>query len=202
MRDCRRQTGSPAGQDAARAWGKPVEGQAISISTERSAYAPGDRVVVKIRFKNLGTKDVRAGTSGILNDYELAVSISEGAFRKRTIAAERGVISLIPENGQVPHTLFGKAKLEALRHGGFFGGVLKPGEYRSAAIDLTRLFDMSLEGKYVISVQRRVWDGKEFRKKATSNELEVAIDGRLGNPVEVNLGKGPTPEEAKEKAGK
>ena len=59
-------------------------------------------------------------------------------FRKRTIAAERGVISLIPENGQVPHTLFGKAKLEALRHGGFFGGVLKPGEYRSAAIDLTR----------------------------------------------------------------
>ena len=57
---------SPAGQDAARAWGKPVEGQAISISTERSAYAPGDRVVVKIRFKNLGTKDVRAGTSGNL----------------------------------------------------------------------------------------------------------------------------------------
>ena len=94
-------------------------------------------------------------------------------------------------------------RLESGRGGGHSYPVLKPGQYAAAAIDqITRLSDMSLEGKYVVSVKRSVLSGGGVAKEATSNQLEVTVDGRLGNPIWQNLGKGPTPEEAKEKAGK
>ena len=188
--------------DGGRAWGKSIAGQAISIATDKAAYAPSQRIVLNIRLKNVGKVDVRLSRAYVLYDYDVTVLLVGGRDRNAAYDGPTGPVQAIPENGQVPHTLLGKVRLESGRGGGHSYPVLKPGQYAAAAIDLTRLFDMSLEGKYVVSVKRSVLSGGGVAKEATSNELEVTVDGRLGNPIWQNLGKGPTPEEAKEKAGK
>ena len=129
-----------------------------------------------------------------------------GADRDAVYDGEHGAVRAIPESGKVPHSSSERPVSNPEKGGGNSPGVLKPGEYRSVAIDVTRLFDFSLEGKYLICVRMCVWDGEAFRKAAKSNELEITVDGRLGNPVTERLGRGPKKDEdkekGKEKAGK
>ena len=197
---------SPKSEDAARAWGKTVEGQAVSIATEKASYAPGERIVLNIRFKNFGNTELRVRTMDSLYMYDVAVSLVGGTHRDAVFDGEHGPVRAIPESGKVPHTLFGKIRLEPAKGEAPSPSVLKPGQYRSVAVDLTRLFDFSLEGKYVVSVQGPVfkdgmflWTDGRFQRTA-SNELEVTVDGHLGNPVVVNLGRGPKKTRTKRKA--
>jgi hypothetical protein len=145
--------------DAKREWGKAVEGQALSIATEKTVYAPGERVVLNVAFKNVGQKIVFIGVDYFFNSNSVKVMFADGK--------------------DVPLTSYGK--LYAKRKGGSgFTFDAKPGEYLHIEIELNRMFDMTLAGKYRISVQRNITrENKELEEKATSNEIEIEINESL-----------------------
>jgi hypothetical protein len=190
--------GAPKTRDAdGRHWGKPVEGQAVSIATDKSAYAPSERIGLNIRFKNVNKTDLPIRWTYPLQLYEVSVSLVEGPHRRALYDTEEGPTRVLPDSGHVPHTLYGKLKYESSRGGSVSSVKLKPNNYRESWIDLTRLFDMSLEGKYVVTVWGPVFkDGGFWRKngvlqRTASNDLEITIDGRLGHGSWLNLGTGP-----------
>ena len=82
-----------------------------------------------------------------------------------------------PTASRAPLTLYGKKWLSR-RSSGVFGGTLKPGETRSLDLELSRLYDCTLEGKYTVTVDRTVMvlkDGKWEAATAVSNKLEITV---------------------------
>ncbi len=56
----------------------------------------------------------------------------------------------------------------------------KPGEEYTVAFDISRMFDMTLTGKYTITSSRTVSVGKTQRfTTITSNAVEVVVDERV-----------------------
>ena len=155
-----------AGGATDRKWGDVVGGQALSVATEKSAFAPGERIVLNIRFNNVGKADVRATLDGTLDIYEVAV--------------------LLPDGKPAPQTLFAKNYYRR-RSGSRSYPVLKPGRYYADTINIARLFDFSVNGKYVITAKRHVWKDGGFKDTATSNPLEIVIDDRGSPPTYEHL---------------
>jgi hypothetical protein len=144
-----------------RVWGKPVGGQAISITTEKVVYAPEEAIILEINFKNIGHEDVRVIEESPLEMYKLIV--------------------LLPNGKEAPFTLYGKNANENWRDGSKAIFVLKPGMQRRVTFMLSRLFDFSLAGKYSVSVKRDVfkYEKVESISEAISNKLEITVDDRL-----------------------
>jgi hypothetical protein len=139
-------------------WGPAVYGQSVSITTDRSAYAPGERIILRMHLKNFTNDEVRALSWRNPHVYRLSVSL--------------------PDGKPAPLSLYGE-KYFSERSSGVFGGELKPGQTRSLDVELSRLFDFSLEGKYAVSVERYVHTLKDRKDgspaTATSNRLEITV---------------------------
>ena len=145
-------------------WGDPVYGQAISISTGKPAYPPSERIVLNICLRNTGTVPVRFPTDDPLLEYRIKV--------------------LLPDGKKAPTTLRGTQRF-SIGTGGGGSSVLRPGRSREMRIDLTRLFDFSLAGRYTISVERTLLGPVSVEappRVAKSNQIKVVVDERLGNP--------------------
>ena len=142
-------------------WGTAVEGQALLISTDKAAYAPGKRIVLSVCFKNVGQKDVRVARTNPLTIYRVAVLLPNG---KKSAA----------------HALWSSKRSRA-RLGSNALGTLKPGEETRVELELSRLFDFTLAGKYTVSVERSVWKNGALSStvKAVSNKLEITVDESL-----------------------
>jgi hypothetical protein len=167
-----------AGKADDRTWGEPIEGQVISIATTKPLYESGDRIVLNVRIKNVATEDAPLFVGpGSPLDYDLTLLLVESPHLRSVDKHARPVLSPTRE---VPRTLQGRVVFDSPRGGGTFSGILKPGEERAVDIDLTRLFDMSLSGRYQIRAQRCVWGRRaiERRATATSNILEITIKER------------------------
>jgi hypothetical protein len=155
---------TPVHKDDGRSWGGPVYGQAISISTEKPAYPPSERIVLNICLKNTGAVPVRFPTGDPLLEYRIKV--------------------LLPNGKEAPTTLRGRQRF-SIGTGGSGSSVLRPGRSREMRIDLTRLFDFSLPGTYTISVERTLLGPVSVEappRVAKSNQIKVVVDERLGNP--------------------
>jgi hypothetical protein len=153
------ETGSPQLPDAQnQKWGKAIEGQAISIATSKTVYTSGEPIILKINFKNTGHNEV--------------------LFVRRLPLAVYDVTVLMPDGTKAPLTLFGTRRFGSRSGGSKIIDSLKPGEQVRSEIELNRVFDMTIDGKYLVSVQRRVWkDGSlQDALKTTSNQLDVSID--------------------------
>jgi len=152
--------GPAASNPEKRQWGKAVEGQAISIATDKTVYAPGDRIVLTTTLKNVGRKDVEFWERGPLATYEVKV--------------------LLPSEKEAPLTLYGQQAARAAKGGGsvFGGPPLKSGEENSSSLVVSRFFDFSLSGKYKISERRFV--GRDPASKepyyAVSNEITIIVE--------------------------
>ena len=72
-------------------WGDEVEGQALSITTEKAAYAPAERIVLNVCFKNVGRRDVEVVIMDPRRIYHIDV--------------------LLPDGKPAPLTLFGKGSI-------------------------------------------------------------------------------------------
>jgi hypothetical protein len=152
----------------ARRWGQAIEGQALSIATKKSEYAPAERVVLNIALRNEGSVDVLAPKRSPLAIYEVRV--------------------LGPDGKEVPHTLWGEKFSTSGKRGSMSVVCLKPGQQIFAEIDLSRLVDISVPGKYGLSVSRFVLkSGTKQGAKAESNELEIVIDDALGGEFQENM---------------
>jgi hypothetical protein len=169
---------SPAqdhGVPEARPWGAQVSGQALSISTDKQTYEAGERIVLDVRLRNFGSAGVGivCGLGPAANE-EYNVVIVESPHMP---GVDEHGIPFVPPGGVVPLTLYGRRAFD--RGGGSSGGIgtLRPGTEKSHTLDLTHLFDMSLDGKYRISMSRYVWGipRTEPPKKATSNTIELTV---------------------------
>jgi hypothetical protein len=145
-----------------RQWGEPLNDQAISIATNKGEYAPGEKIILDIRHKNVGREDVRTWLTAWLNVYDIEVSDWKGK--------------------NVPLTLYGQRRLDTARSGGSVsGGPLHPGEEIGLRINLTRLFDLSNEDTYTVVVKRRLRLGDRKREEGAivSNKIEIRVRDRL-----------------------
>ncbi len=142
-----------------RTWGKPVEAQAVSIGSPKAAYAPGEPIRLKACFKNVGQKDVKVVYTDPLALYQLSVQLPDG---------KPAPLTLFGIQGETGPRISSESRF----------GTLKAGEVTCDEIELTRLFDFTLPGKYTVSAQRVV--SVNSRLKATSNNLEITVDESLG----------------------
>lgn len=137
-------------------WGKPVDGLAISIKTDKHAYAPEERIVLKVCLRNVGQRSVTVlHNVNPLALYELNVSFSD--------------------EQPVPPTLYGQGRLDAPCFGTTYAP-LKPAEEVGDEISLGRLFDFSLDRTYTVSVTRALWQDERRMLRATSNVLTLTVD--------------------------
>ena len=156
-------------------WGDAVDGQAISIATEKDVYEASERIVLTLRIKNVGEAEVPIRYP-VPFEYDLRVLLVDSPHAK---AIDRRNAPVVPLKGAVPRTLYGVLQLERLGSTTGASAALKPGDHRAVQIDVNRLFDMSVAGKYTISAQRHVWKSRtSLPSKATSNTLEIAIKDR------------------------
>jgi hypothetical protein len=159
----------------ARPWGAKVFNQALSITTDKQTYEAGERIVLDVRFKNFGSAGVWVVSGfGPAANEKYNVVIVESPHMPGV--GEHG-IPFVPPGGVVPLTLYGRREFDTSGGSSGGSGTFRPGREKSHTLDLTRLFDMSLDGKYRIWVSRYVWGipRTEPPKKATSNTIELTV---------------------------
>jgi hypothetical protein len=142
-----------------RRWGRTVEGQALSIMTNKNKYAPLELILLDVVLKNVAKVDI----------YYI-----NGAhpFDMYTVKV------LLPDGKEAPYTRFGNHLSQRRNHQpATTSSVLKPGKQVSDSIELTRLYDMSLSGDYTISLQRQLWRGDAIdpKLKIESNSITITI---------------------------
>lgn len=154
-------------------WGEPVLGQALSISTEKREYAPGEAIVLVIRIKKVGTNESPSFT------YD--------------VRRQDAVTMLLPDGKQPPLTAEEERRRKEPARDGAFGVRLKPGEERRRELELTRIFDMTAPATYTVSVRRHVVVG--------NGEDYARVQGEVtSNRIAINVVNPPAPGESKKTA--
>jgi hypothetical protein len=136
---------------------KELQGQAISIKTKKAVFVPGEPIILTISLKNVSTNDIEI-VGPILAGYDIEV--------------------LGPTGEKVPLTLYGKMRFENSRLGSRAVNMLKPGTDFSLEVNLSRLFDMTLRGKYIVSAQSVVGRAQGDTRvvlKVTSNKVNLNV---------------------------
>jgi hypothetical protein len=156
-----------------REWGETIDGQAVSIATDKSEYSPGERIIVDILYKNVGEKDLTISNLRLFTGFELVV--------------------LLPNGKPVPLTRFGQKHLTNSRSGSESSLVLGPGQQIEFQLNLTRLFDLTTGDKYKVIVVRKPLLGIPTEKQPTmvSNTIGIFVNERLAKEtdLEEDLGK-------------
>jgi hypothetical protein len=157
-------------------WGKPVEGQAISITAPKLAYACGEPIALNIRLKNVGSVAVFDPRERVRHSplYRFDVRLAGGA----AIAELAGTwgprkpadFAALPQS---------RAPAE--------GTTIEPGTEIPAYAVLNRAHDMSRPGKYVVSARRNVVvpGGGLSPAPAVSNTLEITVADVVAEQLKV-----------------
>jgi hypothetical protein len=147
--------GSKGGKGAEKTWGSAIEGQTVSIATDKADLAMGQPVILHICFKNVGQQNVKAAQKDPLGTYFITVLARDGK--------------------QAPLTFYGRKAIK--RNDANNLEKLTPGESVCDEVVLNRLFDFTYSGVYKVSVKRAIWkDGAlSSTLKATSNELQITV---------------------------
>jgi hypothetical protein len=159
--------------ESKRKWGTAIENQAISIITNETNYAPGDTIILNIVFKNVGNMDIKTVNRHPLAMYNITVLLPKGVLLQRD--------NTIKEIKESPLTLYGQRmndNLNAINMRSII--ILEPGDQICDNLELSRIYDFTLEGKYTIIVNKEIWkrdNEKEFTT-VISNKLEITIDNQ------------------------
>ncbi len=151
-------------EECRREWGTAVDGQAVSIATNKSTYSPEEAITLNVVVKNIGQADVHFIEAMPLLMYTLTV--------------------VLPSGKEAPLTLYGKQATENWKDGSMSRRVLRPSEESIVNFALSRHFDLSLPGTYTIAVRRSVVVGKEdpVIVEAKSNVIEVTVRESVDMP--------------------
>jgi hypothetical protein len=140
-------------------WGVTVDGLRVKLTSDKSSYAPMEAILYRVELQNVGQNEA------IISNFE------EGL--------DEYSVELIFSNGKsVPLTLWGKREIEGPNEGGGPGATLKKGETKVVeGKNLTRAFDMSLDGRYTIVFHRRVLSPIDTSKLIvlTSNSVTILV---------------------------
>lgn len=109
----------------------------LLVSLPKAVFRPEEPIRLDVLFENISDRVLEYGVQGTEFDY---------------------VIECKDEHGQaVPLTRYGQ-RLEANRGmGRFLVCKISPGEHLSAEISVTRQLDLSLAGRYTLTVRREVF---------------------------------------------
>lgn len=167
--DSRRDGQPPAESGATR------EGCRLSAAADRSSYAFGQPIIIRLTTENAGTKAVSVFWSYPMEVYRFEIRNADGKT--------------------VPLTLEGE-RLASL--GGFSMAVvpLEPGDPKVDVVPmLNRWYDMTLQGDYTVVVHRRVlMPGASKPIELGSNTLKIAIrDGASSGDGEMPRGRESSP---------
>jgi hypothetical protein len=116
-------------------WGRPTNGWRLSLSLDRNEFITEERIVATIVFQNASDREQRFGGHGADFDYVLDCSMVHGE--------------------RVPPTLFGKMMLANREFAKTIGGVLQAKQQVVVEISLAHHLDLSLPGKYLLTVSRQ-----------------------------------------------
>jgi hypothetical protein len=155
--------------EARRAWGEPVEGQALSIATDKAVYACNEDIVVSMRLKNVGRT--------VLVDPRQTVAAHKAWYYSFSVALASGEGVPMTEHGK----FWFDPREPGIRNGLMFAtGRLGPGECFGRDAWLDSYYDMSRPGRYTIQAKWRVVAnaGRLSLLQALSNRLEGSVLAR------------------------
>jgi hypothetical protein len=137
-------------------WGKPVGGAALSISTPKTTYFAGERIILDIELKNFSHRDVKTVFRSALDAYSVNV--------------------LLPDGKESPQTLFAREHV-GVGIGSRFGTTIHPGQSVFLRLHVSRLYDFSLPGTYTLSVTKPggVAVGATWGGDIVSNTIKVEV---------------------------
>lgn len=143
-------------------WGEPVHGVKMAVKTG-TVYAGGTSVELTILVTNTSGAVAEVGQSDTYKMFGIVVECDGKA---------------------VPLTSWGRRQLSSAGESSFYGMKLGDGEVRPYKIPLSRLFDLSEEGKYSVAVQWRTGVGVV---KAQLVSFEITEDVPTTKPATVPL---------------
>ncbi|BCM92343.1 hypothetical protein IAD21_04222 [Abditibacteriota bacterium] len=108
-----------------------VAGFALITSIDKASYKPTEPIILDMKLKNQRTTNVAYWTGSPFSIFNISVTAPNGA--------------------PASLTEYGKQKMGPIT-GSHFGRILKPGDEITGQFLLNRLYDMTLSGKYKISV--------------------------------------------------
>jgi hypothetical protein len=156
---------------------------AIVLTTERPSFISGDAIPVKVELTNISNKNLNVGSWVDLNSGVLFSHL----FEVRNAAGEVVVKKTYPK----PQTDAGSAwgMPEENSTGPEIGNVillvLKPGEKFTIVEDVSRLYVLTVPGKYTIQMSHLV-PGKSKDKAVNSNVIAITVE-RGGPPFQPAL---------------
>lgn len=117
-------------------WGKPVGGWRLSASLDKDVFKTGEPIILSIVFENASEKKQAYGAQGKEFDHDLNCRSA---------------------SGEAPLTLYGKRMKDNRGRGRYVDGELAPGQNLVSEIALSRHLDLTLAGKYSLTVVREVF---------------------------------------------
>jgi hypothetical protein len=165
----------------ARKWGQAINEQMISIATDKDRFAPGDRIVLSVLYRNAGNRDVHV--ADIWGGSRYTYDVRRAGKR-------------------VPLTQFGEVYGDL--PAGSAGGDLGAGQQVGFSINLGRILDFTLAGRYTIIVKKPMFPRDPKTPVLTSNEVVIEVDERLAKREhnEEDFGGRRFPPRVTEKGGK
>lgn len=137
-------------------WGKPTDGWQISISMDKQQFLLGLPVHATIVTKNVSGK-----------------TLSIPAPRSKWVTYK---LRLRDEFGDVPLTRFGKRMEENRGDGSYTEPEIQANDKIVAEIPISRLFDLTLRGRYTLEVSRAIFQqGTKNEVSLVSNEIFFEI---------------------------
>ena len=135
-------------------WGASTGGWLLSISLDKPKLVVGEKVVVTLVTKNAANRPQKIPTWSRWTTYSF---------------------NLRDEQAPIPATMFGR-QMEDNRGSGSMGRAeLAPGESIVIELPLSRLFDLSLAGRYTVQASRIVEDGAGRQVPLASNFVSFEI---------------------------
>jgi hypothetical protein len=146
-----------------RDWGSPVEGQSLSVTAPKSTIRAGEQTNVEFRLRNVSREDI-----GVAYDREMRPQFM---FALRVIYADGKEVPLTKEGRRQAQWEKDRSSIRRT------GTLLKPGEEFVSGVNLSRLYDLSTAGKYVITAKKKLSkNGDENSQvEATSNKFELTV---------------------------
>jgi hypothetical protein len=115
-------------------WGSSVEGCRLSLSADKTQYHAGEPVNLRVVLQNQDRNELRT-FQGEFFPYRVEI--------------------YLPNNDEAPLTLWGRMVTRTREQASNVGIILPRGEsHADDLIALNRMYDMTLDGKYVIFVHR------------------------------------------------
>jgi hypothetical protein len=142
-------------------WGPEMDGLAISVYVARPAYSTAEQIDLHLDLKNSGSLPVILVRQSAWADYSLVMWTQNGA--------------------ELPPTPYVQDRIEAAMEGRQATGELQSGQMTEDTLELDRAYHLSVPGRYMIRVTRKVFRPGNYREMVilTSNELIIELVERV-----------------------